>query len=198
MDSNMNSKSKKPLIIVGTIVGLCILAVAVAGVGFYLATRLVSKSFGTDPAAAAKSAHAIADYDLPAGYSEKMSMDFLTYHMVWIGPPDQSAGLMIMLAQFQATSNLTPEQMEKQFQRSFEQQTGQQYVNMHVVETRQITIRSTKTQAVISEASVENGPAIRQLITAFPGKSGQALLMIQGVVEEWDPGMIDQFIGSIR
>ncbi|NWG05722.1 MAG: hypothetical protein HXY35_03430 [Chloroflexi bacterium] len=176
----------------------CICAVAVAVFLFYRVGKQVRESVSTDNESASKAAHEIAEYDLPPGYREQIAMDIVFYSFVMIAP-ESSATLdqpVIMLAQFD--SNIDQEQMEQQLRQSFEQQAGRRGTDMRLVEVRKMTIRGEETDVAIYEGTDENGVAIRQLISTFPGKGGTAMLMIMGYVEGWDEDMVDTFIESIR
>jgi hypothetical protein len=158
----------------------------------------INKSFTSDPVAAAKTAHAIADYDLPAGYTEQTAMDFVYYQLVIIGPGNNSDLPSFVLAQLSMKTSTSPENMQKQMQRAMEQQSNGQGSNMQVVERRQATIRGADTQIIISEGTTQDGQAIRQLSTVFPGKSGQAMLLISGPIDAWDQNLVDAFVQSIH
>ncbi|MBN2387074.1 MAG: hypothetical protein JXB85_08640 [Anaerolineales bacterium] len=196
----MEKKTKTILIIVGVVAGICILACIV---GYFTIGKLfanLAESIEMDPAQAAAAAHAITDYDLPPGYHEQMAMDIGLYEFVVIGPESYvtGRGLMIMLAQFGDSSSLSSEDMAEQLRRSFEQQSGQPGLEMRVVETRTMVIRDAQTEVVILEGSANTGSVYRQLMTVFPGKDGQAMLMVQGIAEDWDEDLIFDFIRSLR
>lgn len=180
----------------------CLCAVALAVFLFGRVGQKFKEGMKTDPASAAKAAHEIADYELPPGYQEEVSMDFFFYTMVMIRDTSTSSSSlskpMITLAQFQA--GMDKEQMEQQFRQSAEQQAGQRGYTMRVVETKKMTIRGVETEVVIYEGTSENGKGsvMRQLITAFPGKNGTAMLMIVGSPRNWDQEEIDAFIESIH
>ncbi len=194
----MSSNTKKVLIILGIVLVCCIVAGVAAFFAVNTLTRKVAESVEMDPAQAAAAARQIADYDLPAGYGEIMTMDMFGYKYVIIGPAGGSTGgMQIMLMQVGSSSGLSQEEIAEQMRRALEQRSGQPGMQMKVVETKTMTIRGQETQVVISEAASQ-GFTIRQLFTTFPGKSGQAMLMIQGAGEEWDQEMVDQFLASIR
>jgi len=175
----------------------CLCAVAVAFFMFYRVGQQVKEGVKTDPESASKAAHEIVDYDLPTGYQERMSMDILIYSFVMIGPESSNLDQpLIMLAQFQA--GVDQKQMEQQLRQSFEQQSGSRGMNMKLVEVKKMTIRGEETEVAIYEGSDENGNSFRQLITAFPGKDGTAMLIIMGDAQGWDQSIIDDFIESIR
>jgi len=177
----------------------CLCAAGAAVLVFYQMGQRVQEGMKTDPESAAQAAHEIADYDLPAGYQEQMAMDLFVYSFVIIAPSQPGAnfnGPMIMLAQFQAGAD--PEEMEKQIQQSFEQQAGNNGVEMKLIEVKEMVIRGEEVPVAIYEGTDQNGLVMRQLITTFPGKDGVAMLMIMGPASGWDQNVMDAFIESIR
>jgi len=177
---------------------LCLCAVAVAFFMFYQVGQRVKEGVKTDPEAASQAAHKIVDYELPSGYRERMAMDIMFYSVVMIGPESTRVDLpLIMLAQFGQIGG-NQKDMEQQIRRSFEQQSGNRNLNMQVVEVRKMTIRGEEVEVTIYEGGSENGPVMRQLVTAFPGKDGTAMLIVMGPAGSWDEELIDAFIESIH
>lgn len=177
----------------------CLCAVAVAVFVFYRVGKQVREGFQSDPESAAKAAHEIVEsYELPEGYQEQMAMNILTYSFVMFGPnyPSNLDGPIIMLAQFDAA--VSQEQMEQQLRQSFEQQMGRRGTDLRLVEVKPATIRGEETEIAVYEGTDENGTAVRQVITAFPGKDGTAMLIVMGDLQGWDQQMVDDFIKSIR
>lgn len=176
----------------------CLCAVVAAIFVINRVGKQVQEGVQTDPESASKAAHKIADYDLPPGYQEQMAMDIMFYSFVMIAP-ESSTTLdqpVIMLAQFQA--GVDQDQMEQQLRQSFEQQAGNQGADMRLVEVKKMTIRGEETDVAIYEGTDKNGNTLRELITAFPGKDGTAMLIIMGNMQDWDQPMVDDFIKSIR
>ncbi len=184
--------------------GAALFCLCALGVAIFLFARVgqqVKQGMKTDPAGAAQAAHAIADYELPAGYQEQMAMDLFVYNMVFIAPSttgssSYSGKPLIMLAQFKAGAD--QKQMEQQIQQSFEQQSGQRGYTMKVVETKKMTIRGQEVEVITFEGTNENGSVMRQLITTFPGKGGTAMLMIMGDPQHWNQEEINAFVASIH
>ena len=179
----------------------CLCAVGVAALVFMLVGQQFKEGMKTDPQSASKAAHAIADYELPEGYEEKIAMDFFAYTMVMMGPKSSTnssstAKPMIMLAQFQVATN--QQQMEEQMRRSFEQQSGRRGLKMEVVDVKKMTIRGKEVDVTTFEGTDDNGFVMRQVLATFPGKDGTAFLMIMGAAQTWDKEEIDQFIESIH
>jgi len=200
MDSNETNKKNTSRIWIGLGVAslFCLCAAAVAVFIFYKIGLGVKDRVKTDPASASQAAHEIADYTLPRGYREQLSMNIVFYSFVMMGPETSATtGPLIMLAQFDSSST-DPEQMKEQIRQSFEQQAGRNGTNMKLVEIKKMTIRGVKTDVALYEGTDQGGNFIRQLITSFPGKAGTAILMMMGDGQTWDQNMIDDFIQSIR
>jgi hypothetical protein len=176
---------------------LCCCAVIVAVLVFRQIGKKVEEGVKIDPASASEAAHKIADYTLPDGYQEQMAMDILFYSFVMIGPESEATNEpIIMLAQFQA--GIDQQQMEEQIRQSFEQQSGRRGMTLELKEVKKMTIRGEETDVVIYEGTDQSGTSMRQLVTTFPGKDGNAMLMIMGSPEYWNEDEIDQFIESIH
>jgi hypothetical protein len=177
----------------------CLCAVACAVVIFIRMGQQVQQGMKADPQAAAEAAHAIADYELPAGYQEEFSMKILTTSMVFMSARDSGSYSLepsIMLAQFKTLGN--EEQIKQQMRQSFERQMGRRNVVMQLVETKKMTIRGEETEVAYYEGTDANSTALRQVVTTFPGKGGIAMLMITGPSEYWDEETINAFIESIH
>jgi hypothetical protein len=199
-EANKN-KNKWIWIGLGAAALFCLCAVGVAVLVFMRIGQQFREGMKTDPQGASEAAHAIADYELPEGYEEKVAMDFFAYTMVMMGPkssasPYSGGEPMIMLAQFQVATN--QKQMEEQMRRSLEQQAGRRGLKMEVVEVKKMTIRGEEVEVTTLEGADNTGFVMRQLITTFPGKDGTAILMIMGAAQTWDKEEIDKFIESIH
>lgn len=195
-----DNKNKWIWIGLGAALLFCCCAVLAAYLVFRQAGQTLQEGMKTDPESAAQAAHKIADYDLPPGYQEQMSMDILFYSFVIIAPDTDTqptTSPLIMLAQFSQTG-MDREQMEQQLRQAFEQQSGQRGADMQVVEVKNMVIRGEEVEVTIFEGTDTDGYVMRQLITSFPGKDGTAMLMIMGSPSAWDDNMIDDFIESIH
>ena len=194
------NKNKWIWIGLGAALLFCCCAVVAAILVFRQAGKTIEEGMKTDPESAAQAARKIADYDLPPGYQEQMSMDILFYSFVIIAPETDTqttTSPLIMLAQF-SQAGMDRQQMEQQLRQAFEQQSGQRGADMQVVEVKNMVIRGEEVEVTIFEGTDTNGYVVRQLITSFPGKDGTAMLMIMGSPSAWDDKVIDDFIESIR
>ncbi len=194
------NKNKWIWIGLGAALLFCCCAVLAAILVFRQAGKTIQDGMKTDPESAAQAAHKIADYDLPPGYQEQMSMDILFYSFVIIAPDTDAqttTSPIIMLAQF-SQAGMDRQQMEQQLRQAFEQQSGRRGADMQVVEVKNMVIRGEEVEVTIFEGTDANGYVMRQLVTSFPGKDGTAMLMVMGSPSAWDDNLIDDFIKSIR
>ena len=86
-----SNNNKRIWIGLGAALLFCLCAVGVAAFLFMRVGQQVMKGTKTDPVEASKAAHAIADYELPEGYQERVAMNFLVYSMVMIGPDSSNS-----------------------------------------------------------------------------------------------------------
>jgi hypothetical protein len=177
----------------------CLCAVVVAVFVINRVGKQVAEGVKDDPESVAKAAHEIVDsYKLPDGYEEKMAMNIMVYSFIMFGPENSTNTdqPIIMLAQFEA--GVSQEQMEQQLRQSFEQQMGRRGIKLQLVDVKKATIRGEETEIATYEGTDENGTSVRQVVTAFPGKNGSAMLIIMGEMQGWDEQMVDDFIKSIQ
>jgi hypothetical protein len=193
----MNTSTKRLLIIIGVAALFCLVAVAVAVAGMGVLFNRVKSGITQDQAQVRKLAHTMIDYQLPAGYTEQMSMDLLVYKMVFIAADDYDSHPTIILAQFQQ-KNLDPQEMARQIEQAAEQQNGRNGASLNLVETRTVTIRGQQVPLAISEGTDSKGATLRQWLTVFDGKTGSILIMVQGSVDGWDDTALYSFLDSIK
>src|SRR4030067_3587535 len=143
MTINEGNKNRRIWCGLGAAALFCLCAVVVAGYLFIRMGRQFQEGVKTDPEGASEAAHAIADYELPPGYQERMAIISLVYSFVMIGPdsPGTTTGPLIMLAQFDPMGT-SQEQMEQQIRRSFEQQSGRRGVHMPGMKVEKVTPRA--------------------------------------------------------
>jgi hypothetical protein len=199
VEETTNNNNKRIWIGLGAAALFCLCAVVAATFTFYKVGQRVQDGMKTDPESASQAAHAIVDYELPAGYQEQMSMDLMIYTFVMIGPEPQNSrsGPLIMLARFNEMG-ANREEMERQIQQSFEQQSGLRGLAMKIVDVRKVTIRGDEVDVTTFEGKDDNGLVMRQLVTTFPAKNGTGMLMVMGPAQYWDEGVIDQFVESLH
>jgi ABC-type glycerol-3-phosphate transport system substrate-binding protein len=105
-----------------------------------------------------------------------------------------SSDMTIMLMQFTTGAEMNQEQMEE----ALKQQNQQPNVSMEVVEERTETIRGEEVTVTVSESAASDTVQFRQWMAVFQGNKGPTVLMIQGVTNNWDDQLIEDFIESIH
>jgi hypothetical protein len=193
------NNNKKIWIGLGVAVLFCLCSAAFAALILFRMGQKFQQGIKADPKAAAETAHAIADYELPEGYQEEFVMNILTTTMVFISPKtteSRSFEPTIMLAQFKTIGN--EEQIKEQMRQSFAQQKGLGNITMKLVAVKKMNIRGQESDVATYEGATESGYTMRQVITTFPGKNGVAILMISGPAEYWKEEAINSFIESIH
>jgi hypothetical protein len=147
------------------------------------------------PMDAARKAAGIADFSLPDGYQPEMALEIAGYTVVSYNPGDGHSHLY--LVQAPTSEDVTPEKLEEMLSQA---QTGQRdkTTRMTIVETRTETIRGQAATLVISEGMNGDGDTYRQMTTAFKGKGGPALLVLEEPLTHWDDARVTQLIASIQ
>lgn len=191
--------SRNTKIVVGIIVGLlafcCIAAVVAFAAVSYFGSQVAEDI--SDPDSAAEVASSIVDYQLPAGFTEEGSMSFLGMKTAFFSTDNNNT--LIMLMEFPASLAGNQEEMQRQMEQAFTQQSGQQSLNMTQVSTEEVTINDQAVILSVQEGTDANNSQIRQIVGAFEGKSGNtAMLMIVGPMDGWDEDGIDSFIDSLE
>ena len=193
------SPNRKILLIVLALLGVCCIALVIAGVaGGALLSRTVSQSLNTSPEQAAQVGHSILNYKLPPGYREVSSMNLLGNQMVFITREGQQDGLFIMLAKLMTGTAGSEEQFRRQFEDQMSRSMGASGAGFTQTGTRQLTINGQPATMTISEGSGSNGRRLRQGVAVFSQGGAAGLLMIMGPVEAWDSNDLTIFLDSIR
>lgn len=194
----MSTNTKRLLAITCLGAFLCVVIGGIASVaGLGVLGNKMAQGIATQPATVEAMANEFIHYQLPPGYIEKAGMDLFVYKMIFIGSSDPSVDKpMIFLGHF-TSSGVSPEQMSQQMSQSVQQQSGTSGLSMKVVETRQVTINGQAATLTVSEGADSAGVALRQWVTAFPGKTGTVILLIQGSPDGWDDAELNAFLASI-
>ncbi len=195
----MTRQTKIIIGVVGAVLVLC-LAICVVGVlGFGLFTRNVTSSLQPNPEKAAQTASQIADLTPPEGYQPTSAMNFLGYTFVfYTDPADTSTNRFMMLMQMPLKGDIS-ESTIQQMQQGMERQTGRNLSNMHTIETRDVTIRGKPARVIVQEGTyAESSTPIRQMLVAFQGKGGLAMLAVTAPAADWNQEAFDAMVNSIH
>jgi hypothetical protein len=190
--------SRNTKIILGIIIGLvvlCGIACAVAVLGFGLLGRSIASGVKTNPAQASQTAASIADFTPPADFQPTNSVTILGVKLVTYQTQDNNSALFLM--QLPTQGEITSSQIE-QLQRTMEQQSGRSLSNVRTIDSRTTTIRGQPAQVILQEGTDSNNNTYRQLLVAFQGKGGTALLAAIGPASTWNQSAYDQMIQTIH
>ena len=146
-----------------------------------------------DTRQAAATAAEIADFELPAGYTADFSVAMSGYSAVAYSPGDAHSHLYLV----QSSQPADGAALEKGLA-DLVPGSRDTSARMVIVENRRVTVRGQAVTAVISEGINSENIAYRQLMAAFQGKGGPALLALSTPVATWDEAMVDALLASIR
>jgi hypothetical protein len=86
-----------------------------------------------------------------------------------------------------------------QMQDAIERNTGRNFSNMETIEQRDLTVRGAPASLTIQEGTDdEDNSRIRQLLLAFEGQNGTAMISVFGPADNWDQNVYEEMIRSIR
>lgn len=198
----MDKTTKTVLIILGSVLVLCACGAAVVfGTGIWSFGRLVQfadQSTTEDPREVAQVASEIADFSVPEEYTTQYGIKIATFSMVQYTTRDENN--YIFLTQFPSGTSINPDEMMRQIRENSRNPNSPWYkADTTLVEQKPVTIRGEETTLSISEGTNDQGVMYRLANAKFDGNGeGPALLMIVGPADQWDEGMVEDFIASIR
>jgi hypothetical protein len=196
----MTKQTKIILAVVGGVLVLCMISCVV---GFFLLraagstiTQNVTESVEKDPAKVQRVGDEIADLDIPAGYDSATSMDIFGMKMViWENTAEQSTIMLIQMPMQVEISDDIIRQMEDSMRR----QSSRDLSNLRTVEERDLTVRGQPARLIVMEGDdEETGAPFQQVLVAFQGKGGMALLMMMNPDGGQNMSSYEELIESIR
>lgn len=190
-----SNTTKIILIVTAAAIGLCLIACIVGVLIFRSLGTQVAESVDMDPQAVSGSAADIAEFDLPPGFEPQTSMNLLGFTFITYEATSRDSA--IILLQMPVQDDLTPENI-RQMREQLERQTSRTLRDLDTVDSYDLTIRGKPAQVILQEGISENGQTFRQMLVAFSGKGGLAMIAIFGPVDTWDQNVYDQMIQSIR
>jgi hypothetical protein len=153
----------------------------------------VHTTINTDTDKVASAAADIADFDLPADYQPEFSTSLEGYTLVSYNPGDGHSHLYLIQSEKESDGEKLVSMIDQIAPGSYDPQT-----RMTVIETRPVTMRDQEVTLVISEGNTSEGGTYRQVMVAFHGKGGPALVTLSEPVERWNQKSVDAFIASIH
>jgi hypothetical protein len=136
---------------------------------------------------------AIADFDLPAGYSADFSSSMLGYTVAAYKGPNEPSHLYLIQSEKESDGDELAKMLAQLVPGSSDPDS-----RMTVVEKRPVILRGQDAILIISEGVNSENVPYRQITAAFEGKGGPALLMFSETVNAWGEATVDEFLSSIR
>ena len=136
---------------------------------------------------------AIADFDLPAGYTTDFSSSMLGYTVAVYKGPNDPSHLYLIQSEKESDGDELAKMLAQLAPGSSDPNT-----RMTVIEKRPVALRGQDATLIISEGVNSEDVPYRQITAAFKGKGGPALLMFSETVDAWDQAAVDEFLSSIR
>lgn len=183
------------LSIVGILVVLFICGVASALLLFNRAQQVISNTTSKDPEIVSEVADDIIDFELPASYTQSVSMSLLGITMAGFTTQDEHNA--ILLFKIPTNNQVSADQIRRQINEMAEKQTGESY-SLEQTGSQQVTISGQTVNMDIYEGTSSSGMVFRQMMGTFEGKNGPAWLMILAPADSWDQAALDAFFASIH
>lgn len=165
----------------------------IALIAFLISACGVNATVSTETDKVASTAAEIVDFDLPKGYKPEFSASLSGYKMVSYNPGDDRSHLYLI----QSEKDSDGEKLEKMIGQ-IAPGTSDPQTRMTIIETRPTTIRGQEVTMVISDGVTSEGEPYRQVMIAFQGNGGPALVMLSEPVARWNQEQVDAFIASIH
>lgn len=197
----MDKTTKTILIVIGSILVLCACAgttVFVTGLWtFRTVTKVAEQTVSESPQEVVRVGGEIADYEIPEGFDSPVSIHIGDMTVIRYTTQDEMS--YILLAQFPEGTSIDVEKMLELMEEGSGDPNSIWYsTEMTLLEQVPVIIHGQETTLNISEGTSSDGFTYRTATANFQGRGGPALVMVATPVEEWDQGMVDEFISSIR
>lgn len=188
------SETKWMMIAFAVVTLLCICMIG----GTYLSGRVLTERMGNmiegEPTSMAEMRERIVEFDVPPGYKVS-AIPMIVYEMVMI-EPDETSGPIIVLMQYPTLDIDDEEAVKEGLQQAAETQNSQG-ISFKEVGSFDTNIHGELSTVIVSEGNYRD-LVMRRWMTVFHGNQGPVILMVQGLVNEWDEDLLRDFIRSIR
>lgn len=160
---------------------------------FFVTACGVNPAINTNVDKVASTAAEIAGFNLPAGYRPEFSASLKGYTLVSYNPGNGHSHLYLIQSKKDSDREILGSMVNQIAPGSYDPQT-----RMTIIETRSITVREQEVTMIISEGVTAEGEAFRQVMVAFQGNGGPALVLLSEPVARWNQERVDAFIASIH
>lgn len=185
-------------IIVAIVLVLLMACVCCGGVAL-MSIWSIDRAMVTDPTQAAQLGSEIADYTLPAGYSEMFGMRLMGMDMLAIAPnPPQPDGMVIFLIKVPENDAIDQQTLQKQIEGALQQQSAFQSLKLTLDDVETRTVNGQEVTLTYRKGENGVGTPYRQVSALFDVTGGRVLLLAQGSTAEWDQQALDVLLDSIH
>jgi hypothetical protein len=136
---------------------------------------------------------AIADFDLPAGYTSGFISSMLGYTVEAYKGQNVPSHLYLIQSEKESDGDQLAKMLKQLIPGSSDPN-----MRMTVIENVPTTLRGQNVTLIVSEGVNSENSSYRQISAAFDGKGGPALLVYSKSVDAWDQTAVDEFLASIR
>jgi hypothetical protein len=195
---------KTTLIILGVLAGALALCLC-ACVGGSLLIRgtwsALQNAEITTPDGARAVAHSIIGYDLPAGYEETTATNLGFAKMVMILPANREDECLTVPVIVLYEVNLISDRFSEDILRQGKFSVGgdafeeSELIN---VESATVNVRGQDAPLIVYETTAGGTTLHEVRVGPFHGENGTVLILIYSLASQWDQGLADAFIASIR
>ena len=193
--------SRSTKIILAVFAGVVVLTFLCAGTFVVslggLAWNGMAQAMEFDSTQVSRAAQAIADFELPEGYTPNYAFEAAGFRAVAYDLGDGHSHLMLVQAPDWARLN----------QAEFEQQVRRNLGNKlkwgddtksQIVDRRSLRVAGEAVEFAISEGANSSGGDYRAMTGVWDSPKGQVLIYVEEPLAHWNQAEIDAFIASIR
>ncbi len=142
-----------------------------------------------------KIAAKIADFSVPAGFSESFAAHLMGYSMVgYLGDDGYSH---IYLFQLEAGERVDQAELEKLMQQA-DPKAVPDHTDYTVVGTRPATIMGQDVELMVIDGTNHDGDAYRQVSGSFEARGGHAAVVFERPMSSWNDSELNTFLASIH
>ena len=140
-----------------------------------------------------KAADAIADFDLPDGFTPDFKASLMGYTMVSYTPGNDSSHLYLIQSEKASDGKELEAGLAKMIPDAYDSNS-----RMTVIDNLLVNVRGQEVPAVISDGVNPENETYRQIMVGFEGKSGPTLLVYSVPVDNWDQESVMKLLASIQ
>lgn len=191
--------SKTPsifLIIIGGLIVMCLIVVVGAFFLFGSARTVLKSTLKTDTDKTVEIAGSIAEFTIPAEFSEPYATRLVGFSMVQYNHSDGHSHISFF--QIPRAIHIDEVEMERQFRQTEPRENRRGKVIIKLVDEVQATIMGQEVTLMISEGTNSDGEPYRECSGIFEGKGGQAMVIYEAPLSSWDQAEVDALLASIH